>query len=188
MHLRRTHIAVCRTGRSAPAEAINAAVRIKSGPNTPPSFTKGHDRIRQADTETSGTSWARPSTGLTARTARSRAVLAEAHDEWQVGDRRYLSEGSMAALAAPPVQPKEVATPHFSRHDQQQPADQTTVKITCTTSRPATPGRDSRSEDLECHWLAAASSHQSSRVPQVRFTASRRAAPKPPSVSSTVRS
>ncbi len=39
------------------------------------------------------------------------AVLAEAHDEWQVGDRRYLSEGSMALLAARPADPKEVATP-----------------------------------------------------------------------------
>jgi hypothetical protein len=25
-------------------------------------------------------------------------VLVEAHDEWQVSDRRYLSEGSMALL------------------------------------------------------------------------------------------
>jgi putative transposase len=39
------------------------------------------------------------------------SVLVEAHDEWQAGERRYLSEGSMALLATPPVVPKEVATP-----------------------------------------------------------------------------
>ena len=39
------------------------------------------------------------------------AVLVEAHDEWQVGERRYLSEGSMALLAVQPSEPKEVATP-----------------------------------------------------------------------------
>src|SRR5205823_10198549 len=39
------------------------------------------------------------------------AVLVEAHDEWQTGDRRYLSEGSMALLATPIPDPKEVATP-----------------------------------------------------------------------------
>ena len=39
------------------------------------------------------------------------AVLVEAHDEWQVSERRYLSEGSMALLTTPPAEPKEVATP-----------------------------------------------------------------------------
>ena len=38
------------------------------------------------------------------------AVLVEAHDEWQVSDRRYLSEGSMALLNRPSPS-KEVAQP-----------------------------------------------------------------------------
>ena len=37
------------------------------------------------------------------------SVLVEAHDEWQVSDRRYPPEGSMALLETKTV-PKEVAT------------------------------------------------------------------------------
>ena len=39
------------------------------------------------------------------------SVLVETHDEWQVTDRRYLSEGSMALLDQTNNHPKEVATP-----------------------------------------------------------------------------
>ena len=35
------------------------------------------------------------------------AVLIEAHDEWQVAERRYLSEGSMAKLAQPGMMPPD---------------------------------------------------------------------------------
>src|SRR4051812_17856928 len=34
------------------------------------------------------------------------AVLVEAHDEWQVSDRRYLSEGSMACSTGPRTRPR----------------------------------------------------------------------------------
>jgi putative transposase len=39
------------------------------------------------------------------------SALVEAHDEWQAGERRYLSEGSMALPATPAPHPKELATP-----------------------------------------------------------------------------
>jgi putative transposase len=35
----------------------------------------------------------------------------ETHDEWQVSERRYLSEGSIALLAKQSAEPKEVAPP-----------------------------------------------------------------------------
>jgi hypothetical protein len=42
------------------------------------------------------------------------SVLIETHDEWQVSDRRYLSEGSIAQLQAQPTDTgKEVAVPEL---------------------------------------------------------------------------
>ena len=38
-------------------------------------------------------------------------MLVETHDEWQLSDRRYLSEASMALLNTTTEQPKEVVTP-----------------------------------------------------------------------------
>jgi transposase-like protein len=35
------------------------------------------------------------------------AVLIEAHDEWAIAERRYLSEGSMAAILAGGASPQE---------------------------------------------------------------------------------
>ncbi|PRX42838.1 mutator family transposase [Nonomuraea fuscirosea] len=37
------------------------------------------------------------------------AVLVEAHDEWQVTDRRYLSKGFMALITTSTTDPQEVA-------------------------------------------------------------------------------
>jgi putative transposase len=38
-------------------------------------------------------------------------VLVGTHDEWQVSDRRYLSEACMALLNKPTTDPSEIATP-----------------------------------------------------------------------------
>ena len=41
-------------------------------------------------------------------------MLIETHDEWQVGDRRYLSENSMAQIGAVDTEnSKEVAIPEL---------------------------------------------------------------------------
>jgi len=40
------------------------------------------------------------------------SVLVEAHDEWQVADKRYLSETTLALLNQPGDQPEQnIATP-----------------------------------------------------------------------------
>jgi len=54
-------------------------------------------------------------------------VLIEAHDEWQVSDRRYLSEASMAQLT--PAPPTALEPRHTdNQHNEQEAIDTTTIK------------------------------------------------------------
>jgi putative transposase len=54
-------------------------------------------------------------------------VLIETHDEWQVSERRYLSEASMAQLTPPPptaIEPRR----DTSSSDTNEAIDTTTIK------------------------------------------------------------
>jgi Transposase, Mutator family len=66
------------------------------------------------------------------------AVLVETHDEWRVGERRYRPEGSMALLATPAQNPKEVATPALLTAWSLPSPLAATAKTTYTTPRDAT--------------------------------------------------
>ena len=59
--------------------------------------------------------------------ASSACVLIEAHDEWQVSDRRYFSEASMAQLAPPPPTAIETRRDDTS-NDTNEVIDTTTIK------------------------------------------------------------
>jgi mutator family transposase len=90
------------------------------------------------------------------------AILVEAHDEWQVTERRYLSEGSMALLDSTPADPKEVATPALLTAWSAPLPLTSTVKITYTTQRDVT-----RRERADRHLLmttAAAATVSMSRA------------------------
>jgi putative transposase len=62
----------------------------------------------------------------------SACVLIEAHDEWQVSDRRYLSEASMAQLTPPAptaLEPRRDNTPGDNTPgDNTEVIDTTTIK------------------------------------------------------------
>jgi Transposase, Mutator family len=61
------------------------------------------------------------------------AVIAEAHDEWAVTDRRYLSEGSMNKLYDTET-PRALAQRQHARQDRILTTDPTAPMITRTTS------------------------------------------------------
>jgi hypothetical protein len=67
------------------------------------------------------------------------AVLIETHDEWQVAERRYLSEGSMALLAPTgddAAGPKEVKRTTAELVTTERPAPSTSLRFTTTPSFP----------------------------------------------------
>jgi hypothetical protein len=67
------------------------------------------------------------------------AVLIETHDEWQVAERRYLSEGSMALLAPTgddAAGPKEVKRATAELVTTERPAPSTSLRFTTTPSFP----------------------------------------------------
>jgi Transposase, Mutator family len=66
------------------------------------------------------------------------AVLAEAHDKWQISERRYLPKAPWpCSIPGPPIRRRQPQQP-CSRHSQHQPADPNTVKITYSAQRDAT--------------------------------------------------
>jgi putative transposase len=67
------------------------------------------------------------------------AVLIEAHDQWQVAERRYLSEGSMAKLVPTgddAARPKEVRRATAELVTTERPARASSLSITTTPSIP----------------------------------------------------
>ena len=69
------------------------------------------------------------------------AVLVEIHDEWQVGERRYLSEGSMALLIKPPASSDGLATPALLKAVSNGPLATSTVKVIHTAPCDLTDGQ-----------------------------------------------
>jgi len=80
------------------------------------------------------------------------AVLADMHDEWQAGDRRYLSEGSMALLCRTVILERSPRSTVASRHRDQPQSPPPREALPKGVAAPLSRGGMARGQAVKDEW------------------------------------